>query len=153
MDRFIPLTPPEPLHGNFVLLRADTLRLLLPQQDVGVIEHLDAPPLPDLANPGLPSQSVCGATRQVAALSSRLTLLGAIPPERKIVTALSGTPIVWCWNEVRVLIDARMQPRPIPRVLYAQDMPVQDFVELGPDIAFVCSAQRLCRYALDRLAR
>ena len=46
----VPPTLP-PLRGNFVLLRADGLQLLLPQQEVGAAQYLDARPressLPD----------------------------------------------------------------------------------------------------------
>lgn len=39
-------TPTLPaLSGNFVLLKADGLQLLLPQQDVGAAEYLDSAPL------------------------------------------------------------------------------------------------------------
>ena len=33
------------MRGNFVLLRADALRLLLPQQDVSSTEYIDSAPI------------------------------------------------------------------------------------------------------------
>ena len=37
------------LRGNFVLLRADTLRLLLPQHEVGAAEYIEGAPGPGSA--------------------------------------------------------------------------------------------------------
>jgi hypothetical protein len=86
--------------------------------------------------------------RHLAALSSRMTLLDAFPADRTLVTALAGTPIAWCWSELKVLIDTAVQPRSIPRVLFAPDMPVHEVVEHDAGLAFVCSAQALCAYAV-----
>jgi hypothetical protein len=150
MDRDLAMTTPAPRRGNFVLLRADALWLLLPQHEVGAVEYLEAPPEPNSAKPGLHLQRRADGLRQLAALSSRMTLLDAFPADRMLVTALAGTPIVWCWSEVKVLIDAGVQPRSIPRVLHAPDMPMHEFVEHDAGLAFVCSAQALCAYATTR---
>ena len=147
MDRYAVLTPPAPRRGNFVLLRADALWLLLPQHEVGAVEYLQARPQASVATPGLHLQQGADGPRQLAALSSRMTTLDVFPVDRVLVTALVGTPIAWCWSEVKVLIDTSVQPLPIPRVLHAPGMPVREFVEHDAGIAFVCGAQALCAYA------
>jgi hypothetical protein len=147
MDRYPAMTSLAPRRGNFVLLRADALWLLLPQCEVGAVEYLEAPPQASVANPGLYLQRRADGPRQLAALSSDMTLLDAFPTDRMLVTALVGTPIAWCWNEVMVLIDTSVQPRSIPRVLHAPDMPAHEFIEHDTRLAFVCGARALCAYA------
>ena len=147
MDRHAAITTPAPRRGNFVLLRADALWLLLPQHEVGAVEYLEAPPQANAAKPGLHLQRRADGLRQLAALSSHMTPLDAFPTDRMLVTALLGTSIAWCWSEVKVLIDASVQPRSIPRVLHAPGMPVHAFVEHDAGLAFVCDAQALCAYA------
>jgi hypothetical protein len=136
--------------GNFVLLRADELWLLLPQHEVGAVEYLEAPPVASFGQPGLHLQQHADGPRQLAALSSDMQALEAFPTERRLVTALAGTSIAWCWDEVQVLIDANLQPLPLPRVLRGPEMPVHQFVEHGAGLAFVCSARALCSHALGR---
>ncbi len=146
------MTPPTPRRGNFVLLRADALWLLFPQHEVGAVEYLDAPPAASFGQPGLHLDRRAGGPRQLVALSSRMTPLDAFPGDRRLVTAMIGTPILWCWSEIKVLIDASLQPRAIPRVLHAPQMPVHAFVEHDAGLAFVCGAQALCDLAVGREA-
>ncbi len=147
-------TPPAParpaLRGNFVLLRADALRLLLPQHEVGGAEYLDARPQCD-SRDGVFEVAQGSGTRRVAALSQQMTLLPQFPADRFMVTMLgsAGNGIVWAWNEVKVLSDANLQPRSLPPVLCAPDMPLGEYVEDGEGIAFLCSAQRLDELALQ----
>jgi hypothetical protein len=148
MDRYAAMTPPAPRRGNFVLLRADALWLLLPQHEVGAIQYLEDPPDATGAKAGLHLQRLADGPRQLAALSSRMTLLHAFPTDRVLVTALAGTPIAWCWSEIKVLIDTSVQALSIPHVLHAPGMPVREFVEHDAGLAFVCSAQALCAYAI-----
>ena len=141
------MSPLAPRRGNFVLLRADVLWLLLPQHEVGAVAYLEAPPEASAVQAGVRLQQRADGPRQLAALSSRMTMLDAFPADRVLVTALVGTPIAWCWSEVKVLIDTSVQPQPIPRVLHAPGMPVHEFVEHEAGIAFVVGAQALCAYA------
>ena len=75
-------------------------------------------------------------------------VLAHFPTDRVLLTALAGTPIAWCWSEVKVLIDVSLQPRSLPGVLHTPHMPVHEYVEHDDGIAFLCSAQRLCALAL-----
>jgi len=147
MDRYAATSSLAPRRGNFVLLRADALWLLLPQREVGAVEYLEAPPQASVAKPGLYLQRRADGPRQLAALSSDMALLDAFPIDRMLVTSLVGTPIAWCWSEVKVLIDTSVQPRSMPRVLHAPDIPVHEFIEHDTGLAFVCGAQALCAYA------
>ncbi|MEO5670257.1 MAG: hypothetical protein ABIR26_06150 [Ramlibacter sp.] len=140
-----------PLRGNFVLVRADGLRLLFPQEQVGAAGYLEGRPEPG-AEPGLlrlPSES---EEQSYAALSSEMTLLPECPPERFVVTRLGDGAggIGWCWNELQVLIGIELQPRPLPACLVAPTTPALSYVEHGGELAFVCDAQRLHDFALAR---
>jgi hypothetical protein len=130
--------PPGILRGNFVLLRAGTLRLLLPQEGVGAAEYLD----------------VDDADRPLAALSAQMGLLARRPPERFIVTSLNdgGAGLGWCWDELQVLIDVELQPHPLPASLLTRATPVSHYVEHEGELAYLCSAQGLSRFALASVA-
>ena len=137
--------------GNFVLLRADTLRLLLPQSDVGAATYLDqAPQATELA--GLFEHHGEAGEQAVLALSSRMVPLEQYPSDRFLVTPIATAmgDIGFCWSEVSVLIDARLQPKPLPTALAAPGAPLQEFVEIGDDVVFCCSAERLAEFALAR---
>ena len=115
------------LHGDFVLLRAGRLRLLLPQRAEG-----DA------------------AGRRIVALSERMTLLPACPPGRFVLTVLGGdhADIAWAWDELRVLIGVDLAAVRLPAALVAPNTPVDHFVELEGELAFPCSSARLAGFAL-----
>ena len=137
---------------NFVLLRAGALRLLVPQADVGAAEYLEARPEHSEV-PGLLRSPDPQDTRTYAALSEGMTLLAECPPERFIACELAGgaKKLVWCWDEVRVLIGVDLQPIPVPQSMLAVDPPVAHYVELEGAPAFVCSADELARCALGHL--
>lgn len=140
---------PATLRGNYVLLRADTLRLLLPQHEVGAAEYLEGA-LEATGIAGLLQYAGGQKRARFAALSARMTLLSACPADRFVITPL-GEPdndLGWCWNEVKVLIDVELHPQPLPTVLIAPNTPVDRFVEHDGEIAFLSSAQRLLTYAL-----
>ena len=125
-----------PLRGNFVLLRADNLRLLLPQQDVGSATHLE---------PGNDPQQ-----QRIVALSELMTLLPHRPDDRFIGATLgdSDPGITWCWNELKVLIDTELHPLPLPVSLVGPDAPVAAYVEYEGEIVYVADAAGVSRFAL-----
>jgi hypothetical protein len=137
------------LRGNFVLLRADTLRLLLPQEEVGAAEYLEARP-ESTGEPGLLRLATDHDERGFAALSAQMTLLPQCPAERFVVAALGdgSDGLGWCWDDLKVLIDIELQPQPIPAVLVAPDAPVDHYAEHAGELAFLCSARRLTEFAL-----
>jgi len=141
------------LRGNFVLLRADTLRLLFPQNEIGAAEYLGSS-LVAAEGYGILSDPTGEGSRRFAALSAQMTLLPACPADRFVVTPLSGDgadhELGWCWNEVRVLIDVELQPQRLPAVLLDPDTPVDHYVSYGGEIAYMCSARRLSAYALAK---
>jgi hypothetical protein len=138
------------LRGNFVLLKADGLRLLLPQSDVGSAEYLPEHPrsggqagLFELDTDG------DGPTRHVAALSSRMTLLPEFPAHRFLMAAVGGPDgVALCWDEIRMLIDTDLQTLPLPAVMLSPEAPLREFVELDDGIAFCCTGERLLAHAL-----
>lgn len=146
----MPITQPQaPLRGNFVLLRADTLRLLLPQEEVGAAEYLDSRPQAT-AEPGLLRLTGEGQERCFAALSAQMTLLPQCPDERFVVATLGhgSEKLGWCWDELQVLIDVVVQPHPLPTVLVAPHTPVDCYALHDGELTFLCSADRLTEFAL-----
>ena len=142
---------PASLRGNFVLLRADTLRLLFPQNEVGAAEYLGITLVP-ADGCGILSEPGREGSRRFAALSAQMTLLAECPANRFVVAPLSDGKVEdglgWCWNEVQVLIDVELQPQRLPAVLCAPNTPVDHYVNYGGEIAYMCSARRLSTYAL-----
>lgn len=133
-----------PLRGNYVLLTADTLRLLLPQHEVIAAEYLRGTLVPGEA-PGLLKLQGAASDRRFGALSSQMQLLRHCPPDRFLVTTIGegNSSFGWCWNDMKVLIDVELEARPLPAVLLAADTPVDQYVELGGKLAYPCSAQKL----------
>jgi len=121
------------MRGNFVLLRADQLRLVVPQADVGAASYIEM-----------------GDGTQCVSLSDTMKLLPGRPAERFIAAEFSGefAGTAWCWDELRVLIDVQLEPIAVPKALRAGDSPVQAYVEIDGELAYVCTAESICRYAL-----
>lgn len=138
---------PSPVRGNFVLLTADTLRLLLPQSDVGQASYLDEEPR-DSGLDGLFEIGSPDAPRLAAALSPQLRPLPKFPGKRFVLTGLTAQDdIVLAWDEVKVLIDIELRPRPLPGPCLSPEAPLREYVEIGAGLAFCCSGERLLTYA------
>jgi hypothetical protein len=138
------------MRGNFVLLRADSLRLLLPQQDVSSTEYIDSAPL-STAEAGIFSYSEAdNTTRKVVALSDQMYALARFPADRFLLTQLAkdGQALSFAWNEVRVLIDAELEQHSLPAVMQGPDALVDSYLELDGELVFCMSAQRLVSYAI-----
>jgi hypothetical protein len=144
---------PARLRGNFVLLRADALRLLFPQNEVGAAEYRGST-LVAAEGYGILSDPAREGSRRFAALSAQMTLLPECPADRFVVTPLgegnAEDELGWCWNEVRVLIDVELQPHRLPAVLRAPYTPVDHYASFGGEIAYMCSARLLSAYALGQ---
>ena len=125
------------MRGNFVLLRADNLRLIVPQADVGAASYIEM-----------------GDGAQCVSLSDSMKLLPGRPAERFIAAEFSGeyAGTAWCWDELRVLIDAQLDPVEVPKALRSDDSPVQAYVEIDGELAYLCPAESICRYALTEQA-
>jgi hypothetical protein len=139
------------LRGNYVLLTADTLHLLLPQHDIGAAEYLEG--IPEAGDePGLLKIMGTEGPRHYAALSSQMVLLQNCPTDRFLATPLgeSNNDLLWCWNEVRILIDVELQLNTIPAVLLTPGTPVNQYVELDDKLAYLCSANQLIAFAFAK---
>ncbi|HWI84172.1 hypothetical protein [Ramlibacter sp.] len=141
---------PAPSGGNFVLLRAGALRLLLPQSDVGPAQHMQGQPAPLAGRPGLFEQVQDGATRTVAALSDRLRPLQVFPGGRFVLTTLATAAageLRFAWDEVRVLIGARLEPSPLPAAMRSRGGPIDGYVQLDGELLLCTTAQRVLAFA------
>lgn len=146
------MTTSEPAvaaRGNYVLLTADTLLLLLPQDEVGAAEYLEGE-LEASDEPGLLKLRGTDDPRRYAALSPHMTLMPQCPPGRFLVTSLGdGTDeLGWCWDELKILIDVKLPIHPLPPVLLTPATPVDRYVELDGKLAYLCNARQVKSFAL-----
>ncbi len=134
------------LRGNYVLLKADALQLLLPQHEVGAAEYLAGAPQPSAQTGVFEGEG----GRRYAALSQQLSLLPHYPAGRFLAIPIGddGDGHLWCWNELRVLIDAELEIHALPAVLVTPNAPVQHYAEIDGSPAYLCSARQLRSFAL-----
>lgn len=132
--------------GNFVMLRAGALRLLLPHDEVGPAEYVAEAPA-GTAQGGIFELEVLGVRRAVVALSQRLRPLERFPAGRFLLTQLHGGELSFAWDEVRVLIDAELEPQPLPPAMRSPGGPVDGYVQLGGDLLLCATAPRVLAYA------
>jgi hypothetical protein len=133
------------MRGDFVLLRADSLRLLIPQRDVSSTEYIDQAPVAS-AEPGvfvLGDQP--GGAQAVLALSAQMDLLGTFPPDRFLLTRFTGSHqgTALAWTEVRVLIDTELEFHAMPAVMQGKGALIDAYVEIDRELAFCTTAQRM----------
>lgn len=145
-----PLTgsPAARIQGNFVLLRADTLRLLLPQQDVGAAEYVEHAPRPT-AQTGVYEHGEGEGLRRVVALSGRMRPLAGFPEDRFVFAGLRDDrhQLAFAWNEIQVLIDADFEFHELPEAMRVPDAPIQGYVERDGEVVLCTTAERVLAYA------
>lgn len=137
------------LQGNFVVLRADSLRLLLPQDEVGAADYVDSAPVPS----GEPGVFFCGgadAPRSVVALSERMRPLAEFPGGRFLVTSLRAPELElsFAWDEVRVLIGVRLERHPLPPAMRVAGAPIEGYVEHAGELLLCSSAEQVLACAV-----
>ncbi len=130
--------------GKYVLLRADKLRLLMPQTEIDAIEHLDSQPQP--------SEIPCfltmpdGGDTCYLVLSDDFTLLETCPDDRFVTTRITteeGMETEWCWSETRVLQDFTPEIYEIPAILLNTASPLRQYTLMDNQPVFVCSSYTL----------
>ena len=134
----------SPRLSHYVLLRADNLRLLIPQADISATEHLESLPIASgmpgiLAVPG--KEDAC-----FIVLSDTFQLLDSCPGNRYVTTkfiADDGMEMSWCWTEIRVFTDFALQLHDVPEVLLHSSSPLRQYVIMADQPVFLCSAQIL----------
>jgi hypothetical protein len=139
------------LHGNYVLLTADTLHLLVPQYDVGEAEYLEG--TQEAGDEyGLLKFQGTKNTRRYAALSAQMTMLPNNPPDRFLATTIGedNMDISWSWNELRILINVEFKLMTIPKILLTPNSPVDQYVEFDNRLAYLCSAKQLSKFAFEQ---
>ena len=140
-------------NGAYVLVCADALRLVLPQRDLGESIYLESDPNPT-DEPGVfettthGGQSIC-----VMALSENLMPLDSFPSSRFVLTRLAAPqPLLLAWSEVRVLMDATLERKPLPPILCNPAIEFEAYTQVDNDqLAFCMNATQLLR--LPRIAR
>lgn len=140
------------MRGDFVLLRADGLRLLLPQREVVSTEYRDRAPAATAQAGIFALEDAHGMPQPVAALSDRMALMDPFPQDRFVLTrfAVPGQATALAWNDVRVLIDTELEFHALPAVMQDGAGLVDAYVEIDHELAFCTTAQRMLPEALAR---
>lgn len=138
------------IRGDFVVLRADALRLLLPQRDVAGTEYIEQAPVATDQAGRFVFHDDSGTPRPLWALSEQLRPLERFPADRFVLTRLSGAgpAVSLAWNEVRVLIDTELEFHALPAVMQGAGGLVDAYVELDGELAFCTSARQVLPEAL-----
>lgn len=157
----------ERLQGDYVLLRSDTLRLLVPQSGMAEIVHLQnrvaasEKCLADVAqlsefmvddhadgNAEKTDNQEAKNNLHFVSLSDHLTLQNHVPNNRFVVTTHNETPdLRWCWSEVHLFNHADMLVSPLPPLLCTDITPLQAVITLDKDVqAFYCDFKHILRY-------
>lgn len=147
-----PAVPSAPtkktLSGNHVLVRADNLRLLLPQQDVVSTDYLQG--RPELMDAQTNLLHVPDATDGAVYVSmdENMRLMPKAPEDRFVTTSLQGVEVRWCWTEVRVILGEDIDTWTLPPVLLSPYTPVREIAAIGSEWVYACSAEVLQQYVL-----
>ncbi len=151
----------ERLQGDYVLLRADNLNLLVSQETLTDIHYLhDRRMIASqcITHPQQLMRIIADAessqTPTFTALSASLTLLPEIPQSRFVATEHSMAPgVQWCWNDVRLLNKVSLPLSSIPMLLKTDISPVQAVVTLdNAEHVFFCQFAAILHY-LDQVAQ
>lgn len=138
------------VQGSYLLLRADGLRLLVPQADVQSTDYMQARPELIEGESGLLHVPGSEDGAVYVAISADMRLLDECPSDRFVsIRFHGGVDVQWCWSEVRVLIDVQLPCEPLPPVLLAEHTPVRELVAVGEEWAYLCSAEVLQQFALS----
>jgi hypothetical protein len=134
------------VRGHFVLLKTDQLQLLLPQDDVGAATYLPQMPRPVDEHPGMfefPNDDG-QVSSFVAALSPQMGLLQQFPEAQFLLTTLKiQDGIALCWKDVKVLINAELQPQALPAVMVPPSAAITSYVDFNGELAFFCRGETL----------
>ncbi len=137
------------LTGHHVLLRSGSLRLLLPQADVGAAEYRECDPTAT-GRPGVFELAVGGIVRQAMYPSERLRPQKRIEAPRFVLTQLqaAGAEELWfAWDEVRIFMNPEFSTKELPPAMQATSaMPFQHYVELQDDILLCSNAEKVVTY-------
>lgn len=139
--------------GNFVLLRADNIRLLFPESQIGVPEYLqDNLSVVDGADGmGLFCVNNEKNGHVYMALSDQIQILKEPPVNRSVVTPIrsaEGGEVRWCWSEVKNISQHSVYLQTLAPAMLVSDTLVSHFAEVDGNLAFLCDAGQLLHHAL-----
>jgi hypothetical protein len=140
---------PVRTRGDFVMLRAGSLRLLLPQQEVGAAEYVEHE-LRATGDAGIFDYGEGEGSRQVLALSQLMRPLAIYPQERFLLASLAPSEggLSFAWDEVQVLIDADLERHPLPVAMQVAGAPISAYVERDGEILLCTTAEQMTMYAV-----
>jgi hypothetical protein len=144
----------DSIQGNFVLVRADALSLLLPLDGMGAAGYLDDEP--EVTE--LPGVFGIGGTDQpkfIVAPSEKLRPLTHYPKARFVVTpmAFEGKDILVAWSEMKVFIEARFDVHPLPGAATMEGSPVDGYVRIAGRPVFSTDPERLLSFMFSGAGR
>lgn len=133
------------MRGDFVLLRADDLRLLLPQKDVSSTDYIEHTPEPSNTHGVYLLRNPDGTEHQVIALSGSMGMLGSYPSERFLLTRHgdASQDFSLAWSDVQVLIDTELEFHALPAVMQRDGALIDAYVKIDGELVFCTTAPRL----------
>lgn len=135
------------LRGDFVVLRADEMSLIVPQSDVEDLEYIGEHRNAHTER-GVLSFGSHGHKSHAIALSKNMGALLDFPPDRFLLTRLTAGAhqFLLAWNEVRVLPDAQITVQPLPPSLRSVDGPIEGYVEENGRVLLYTNAASILQH-------
>lgn len=143
------------LRGDFVFLRADGLRLLMPLHDIvqmSYFEDAEAAQAFHHLSQGTTFEIVTQQHEEQqdglgnVAVSQDLKLLPSLPDDRYILTQMAGAYVRFAWAEMAILTDQTLPAEPIPAQFLQDSCPLTALVSFAEQPAFFCRADAFIAY-------
>lgn len=131
-------TQSQHIKGDYVLVRADALRLLFPLAEVVNTSYLEAGRYSLNSTEDLQALDDPNAKPVYMAISAKMELLPEISDKRFIMTRFVDANIFWCWNEMVILTDLNLPIQSIPANFLQAHTPLKDIVMIDDKPVFVC---------------
>lgn len=136
------------LQGDYIFVRADSLCLLFPLNEVDSTSYFGAEhSLPN----NTPTHNISPDDEKKVthlAISATMELLPKITSKRFILTRFKNTDFHWCWDEMIVLTDISRPTYPIPVNFLQPHAPTKSIVMIDKKPVFVCSSASFISYVL-----
>ncbi len=143
------------LHGDFVLLGIEQLKIVLPQSAATTVAHLkdkNSARSHWLSDARAVERCIREHQMGFSALSSNLEILPSIPDHHFVITSFSVAPDVsWCWKEVQLLNDVNFEVVDFPPILKLKNTPMESLTTLEDGSqAYVCDPDKLLKCILQQ---
>lgn len=138
------------LAGDVVMLRAGGLQLLVYQAEIETNDFLQQHLMPYQQDFLILSDAVLHAKPQLYIAIDEHMGSQQTSAQRFLLTKFFGCDWLWCWDDVRIMLDVKLPIRPLPARALAENSPLLGWVELDAP-TFITSAPLLIDYLENNL--